>query len=415
MKSTMKKVKLRYGKTELEIELPDHAEILTPKLKPTKRDEIEILNDAIDNPIDSPRLENFTQNDDKILIIVPDKTRKSRVDFILKLILQRIKNRNIKILFANGTHAKQTENEKREILGDEIYDKFEVFENDAWSDDFTYFGKTKFGTEVFLNRLVSEADKILLVGSITHHYFAGFGGGAKLLIPGVASYKTAIQNHKLTLTQDGDINPNATNLKLEGNPVYEDIVEAFKLSNLKVLHLGVVLDETDKIVGAFFGDVIQSHKAGADFVKKFFTIPVDKKFDAVISSAGGFPKDVNFIQAHKSIHHSHHILKEGGRLFSFIECRDGIGSKTFLDWFKFKSIDEMKKCLLENYSMNGHTALSLQKKLKICNIIVRCELEIELLEMMGLKPLDDVKKLKSLTGSIAVLTNASIYLPIYQG
>ncbi|CUT05624.1 Nickel-dependent lactate racemase, partial [Candidatus Kryptonium thompsonii] len=365
MKTVMKKVKLKYGKTELEIELPEHAEILTPKLKPPDQDELEILNTALDNPIDSQKLENFLQKDDKVLIIVPDKTRKSRVDFILKSILTRIKNDNIKFLFANGTHAKQTENEKREILSDEIYDKFEVFENDAWSDDFIYFGKTKFGTEVFLNKLVSEADKILLIGSITHHYFAGFGGGAKLLVPGVASYKTAIQNHKLTLTQDGDINPNATNLKLEGNPVYEDIIEAFKLCRLKVVHLGVVLDETDKIVGAFFGDVIQSHKAGADFVNKFFTIPVNKKFDVVISSAGGFPKDVNFIQAHKSIHHSHYILKEGGYLFSFIECRDGIGSKTFLDWFKFKNPGEMKKHLLENYSMNGHTALSLQNKLKI--------------------------------------------------
>ena len=415
MKTVMKKVKLKYGKTELEIELPEHAEILTPKLKPPDQDELEILNTALDNPIDSQKLENFLQKDDKVLIIVPDKTRKSRVDFILKSILTRIKNDNIKFLFANGTHAKQTENEKREILSDEIYDKFEVFENDAWSDDFIYFGKTKFGTEVFLNKLVSEADKILLIGSITHHYFAGFGGGAKLLVPGVASYKTAIQNHKLTLTQDGDINPNATNLKLEGNPVYEDIIEAFKLCRLKVVHLGVVLDETDKIVGAFFGDVIQSHKAGADFVNKFFTIPVNKKFDVVISSAGGFPKDVNFIQAHKSIHHSHYILKEGGYLFSFIECRDGIGSKTFLDWFKFKNPGEMKKHLLENYSMNGHTALSLQNKLKICYIIVRCELKNDLLEMMGLRTLDNFDMLKNLVGSIAVLTNASIYLPIYQG
>jgi len=411
----MKKISIKYGKTELEIELPDHATILTPQYIPAKRDEAEILNDALDNPIDSPKLENFTQPGDKILIIVPDKTRKARVDFVLKFVLERIKNEKIKILFANGTHSKQSEAEKREILGDEIYNNFEIFENDAHGDNFIYYGKTSRGTEILLNKLVSSSDKILIIGAITHHYFAGFGGGAKMLIPGVSSYKTAIQNHKLTLTPDGDINPDATNLKLDGNPIYEDIVESFKICNLKAFHIGVVLDENDKIISAFSGDVISSHKAGAEFVKKFFTIPVKGKFDAVISSAGGFPKDVNFIQSHKTIHHSHYILKEGGTLFCFIECRDGIGSKTFLDWFKFKNPEEMKRQLLQNYSMNGHTALSLQNKLKIANISVKSKLDRGLIELMGLKSLDDVDTLKKLKCSIAVIKNASIYLPIYTG
>lgn len=415
MKSEMKKVSIKYGKTEIEIELPDHSVVLEPPLRPPERDEIEIINDALDNPIDAPKLENFIHPSDKVLIIVPDKTRKARVDLVLKFILRRLKNTNVKILFANGTHAKQTEIEKREILGDEVYNNFEVFEHDAYADNFEYYGKTRFGTEIFLNPLLSSVDKILLIGSITHHYFAGFGGGAKMLIPGVASYKTAVQNHKLTLTSDGNLNPNATNLKLDGNPIYEDIVEAMKLCNLKTFHFGVVLDENDKIVSAFSGDVISSHRAGAEFVKKFFTIPVDKKFDIIISSAGGFPKDVNFIQSHKSLHHSHYILKEGGYLFSFTECRDGIGSRTFLDWFKFENQDEMKKHLLQNYSMNGHTALSLQNKLKIANIVLKCELEKNLLELMGLKSLDDISILRNLTGSIAVIKNASLYLPTYTG
>lgn len=411
----MKKVKIKYGKKSIELEIPNHTKILTPHLNPPQKDENDILHDALDNPIDSTSLENFIHANDKTLIIVPDKTRKARIDFVLKFVLERLKNRSIKILFANGTHARQTEAEKREIIGDEIYNNFEIFEHDAYNGEFHYFGRTSRGTEIFLNKLVSEADKIILIGSITHHYFAGAGGGAKMLIPGVASYKTATQNHKLTLTPDGDINPEATNLKLDNNPVYEDIVEAFKICNLKVVHLGVILDEQDRITSAFFGDVISSHRAGVDFLRKFFTIYVNEKFDTVISSAGGFPKDVNFIQSHKSIHHSCYILKEGGTLFSFIECRDGIGSRTFLDWFKFKNIEDMKRHLLENYSMNGHTALSLRNKLKFANIIVRSELEDDVLNLMGLRKFDLSETLAHLEGSVALIQNASIYLPIYQG
>ncbi len=411
----MKKVEIKYGKTTLELEVPEHIQILTQNLKPPQQDEAGVLNNALNNPIDSPKLENFIHPSDKVLLIVPDKTRKARISFVLKFVLDRIKNSNIKILFANGTHAKQTELEKREILGEEIYNSFEIFEHNAYDGEFRYFGQTTRGTEILLNKLVSEADKIILVGSITHHYFAGAGGGAKMIIPGVASYKTAIQNHKLTLTQDGDINPNATNLKLDDNPIYEDIVEAFKICNLKALHLGVILDEDDRITGAFFGDVISSHKAGVDFLKNFFTICVKEKFDIVISSAGGFPKDINFIQSHKSIHHSCYILKEGGTLFSFIECSEGIGSRTFLDWFKFLNIDDMKKQLLENYSMNGHTALSLRNKLKFANIIVKTELDTAVLSLMGLRKLDNFKAITHVNRLIALVPNASIYLPIYQG
>ncbi len=410
----MKKVEIKYGKTKLELEVPDHTKILTQSLKPPQQDEADILNNALDNPIDSPKLENFIKPSDKVLLIIPDKTRKSRISFVLKFVLNRIKNSNIKILFANGTHAKQTESEKREILGDEIYNSFEIFEHDAYDGEFHYFGRTTRGTEIFLNKLALEADKIILVGSITHHYFAGAGGGAKMIIPGIASYKTAIQNHKLTLTPDGDINPNATNLKLDDNPVYEDIVEAFKVCNLKALHLGVILNEDDMISGAFFGDVILSHKAGFEFLKKFFTINVKEKFDFVISSAGGFPKDINFIQSHKSIHHSCYILKQGGTLFSFIECSQGIGSRTFLDWFRFSNIDDMKKQLLKNYSMNGHTALSLRNKLKFANITVKTELDTELLNFMGLRKLDNFDVIVHINGSVALIPNASVYLPIYQ-
>ena len=411
----MKKIKIKYGKSELEVEVPDHAKILTPSEKPPQKEEGEILTEALDNPINSPKIEEFIKPWDNVLVVVPDKTRKAKVNFVLKFVLERIKCKSVRVIFATGTHQRQTEEEKIEILGEEIYRSFKVVEHDCFNDRFRFFGITSRGTEILLNEVLCDADKILLLGSITHHYFAGFGGGAKMIIPGLASYKTAIQNHKLTLTSKGDINPNATNLKLDGNPVYEDIVEAFKICNFKAFHFGVVIDEADKIVGAFCGDVISSHKSGADFLKRFFTIPVDEKFDAVISSAGGFPKDVNLIQSHKSIHHSHYIVKDGGQIFCFVECRDGIGSKTFLDWFKFKDVDEMRKELLKNYSMNGHTALSLINKLKVANINLKTSLPMEVLNVIGLRSLDDFDVLKNINGTIAVVQDASIYLPTYYG
>ncbi len=208
-------------------------------------------------------------------------------------------------------------------------------------------------------------------------------------MPGVAAHSTILQNHKLTLTASGDLHPNCYDGSLDGNPVYEDIVEATKLLPPSLL-FSTILDENGNIADAVCGDLVKAHRVGARKVHEMYQVPIRQKADLVVVSCGGYPKDINFIQAHKSIQHGFYAVKEGGVIICLAECRDGIGSETFLEWFRFEHEDEVKSNLLLHYTMNGHTALSLMKKLNKVRIILVSSLDKIVVERMGMIPVDSV-------------------------
>jgi nickel-dependent lactate racemase len=424
-KDVFMSIPLKYGSAEVLLSLPEAIEPELIRPVPFKRTKTEdaIVEHALKAPIGSSRLEDFVQSTDTLAVIVSDKTRNCRTDFFLPVLLARIeaigvKDSNIAIVFANGTHALQSEEEKQSIVGSATYKRYKIFENDCYDEqNMAYLGRTRRGTDIWINRLVAESDKIIATGGISHHYFAGFGGGAKLIMPGVASHLTVLQNHKLTLTDSGEFHPGCLDGSLDGNPVYEDIVDAASTFP-PVMLFSTILDENGYIIDAVCGDLIKAHRDGARKVESLYRVLVPGKADLVVVSCGGYPKDINFIQAHKSIHRASYVVKEGGVIICLAECLDGIGSKTFLDWFEFETEDDLKKRLLSNYTMNGHTALALRNKLRKARVILVSRLDRGTVEKMGTIHADSAKLALDKAAEFLpvkfrcyVLPNGSLYVP----
>lgn len=252
-----------------------------------------------------------------------------------------------------------------------------------------YLGTTRFGTDVKINRRIAGADKIFATGTIVHHYFAGFGGGAKLLLPGVAAHSSALQNHRRTLTENGEFHPNCRDGATQGNPVYEDIIDAVRFYP-PVFYFAALVNQDRKIFDGVCGDLTEAHLAGAKKIDSLYKTGIKEKADLVIVSAGGYPTDINFIQSHKSLQHAYYAAKNNGVIICLAACDQGIGNSMFLDWFRFSSDEEMREALLRNYSMNGHTALSLKNKTKKVRIIFISELDPGDVELMGMIPVSDM-------------------------
>lgn len=386
-------VRLKFGRQELEFDVSDRHAIsfLRTPGEHAATTEAEVIEQALQAPVDSPALEDFFRPQDRVAVIVPDKTRKCKVDAILPILLEKLEARgvrrdNISILFATGTHSRQSATQKESILGEAVYRRYSCIENDAHdSSASTTVGTTERGTPVTIHQIAAGADRMLVISEVIHHYFAGFGGGAKMVMPGVAAYDSIVRNHRLTLTEDGDFHPLCFDGNLEGNPVYEDIVDAARFYP-PVFFVGVVLNEDGDIFHGAAGGVIQAHRKEALIADGYYSVPVRELADLVIVSTGGSPRDVNFIQTHKSIQHAYYAVKQGGVILCVAECGEGIGSETLLDWFQFADRKEMTDTLLSQYTLHGHTALSLRKKLDSVRIVLLSSLPSESVSRMGLLP-----------------------------
>src|SRR5207244_2988688 len=160
-------------------------------------------------------------------------------------------------------------------------------------------GTTKAGTKIYINKAVQKVDKIIAVSSVLYHYFAGYGGGPKILMPGIVKNSTIAQNHKRSLSPNGEMNRFCKNGHFKNNPVYEDIIDSIRFFP-KSIYLGTVLNGEGKIFKCFCGDIIKEHQKAAKYLSSIYKVNLTKKADAVICSAGGFPKDINLVQSHKS-------------------------------------------------------------------------------------------------------------------
>ncbi len=421
------KFSLPYGTRTCSVALPDALSVQAVRLPHgfPNRDVDHLLRAALDQPLSSVTLGEYLKRGAPVTIVVPDKTRLSGISTVLPLVIRFLHERGVprqavRILFANGTHGPQTDEEKRSIVGDAVVESYPVFDHDPHDEKgLTKIGRTSGGTDVRINTLAAESPVVIAIGAVIHHYFAGFGGGPKLIVPGIAAYSTALQNHRKTLTGEGDFHPACREGVLDGNPVYEDIVEALRLCS-PVFFIGTILDPEGNISEIVAGDPIEAHRAGAAIVDRIARVPIRRKTDVVIVSGGGYPKDITMIQAHKAIHHAFEAVREGGRIICCAECRDGIGSATFMKWFEIPTIAGMQEELVRNYTLNGHTALSLRKKLGHTTIDFVSSLEPATVRAMGMIPAAGLDS--ALAGALAsapsptmtVIENGAACLPTLE-
>jgi nickel-dependent lactate racemase len=336
-----------------------------------------------------PRFDEYFKGKSRILVVVPDNTRPCPLPNILPLIVNRLQRagaQSITVITANGTHTAMPDDALRRHIGASIFDFCQVIQHDAHDALVSDVGTTRRGTRVLMNPLVMEADGLLVISPVQHHYFAGMGGGPKMLVPGLTAAKTALENHRLAVGENGRMNPDCREGILRGNPVAEDIYEAMSFCP-PAFYLGIILDEDAHVVEALCGEICAVHQALSRKYHATHVMTVNGQRPLVIASAGGMPRDCNLIQAHKGLHRTARLLVPGGTLVYLAECRDGIGSTTLLSWLEYPTSNEIARHLLKDYTLHGHTALALKEKAEKARIFFVSTLPDEVVSRLTMNKL----------------------------
>lgn len=319
------KVKLLYGEGNLEIELPTNTNvnIIAPKKIESIEDPKAAISESLRKPIGSRPLCEVVQPGSKIGIIFNDITRATPNETIINAILKEIPNiphEYITLYNALGTHRNNSQDELKNILSQELVVEFRIVQNNSFDRSTQKsIGKTKNGNEIWINRDLLENDLIILTGFIEPHFFAGYSGGGKAVMPGMAGIETILFNHGAKNIAD----VNSIWGKLEGNPIQQEVREVISKVDSTFL-VNVALNNDKEITAVFSGDVIEAHDVGCEYVKKSALVPVTEPFDVVITSNSGYPLDQNLYQAVKGMSAAAQIVKDGGTIIMASECRDGL-------------------------------------------------------------------------------------------
>lgn len=400
-------LRLRYGKGEIPVDLTGllKVKVLSPERGGAVGDLEASLRQCLGNPVDSPPLSEIARGVRSAVISIPDRTRPAVAkDFLPgvvdELLAGGIALERMSLFVATGTHGVHSQDELRGLVGSGLAGRMTIHQNEARRRaDFTSLGTTTRGTQVLINRCVAEADLNVIIGTVATHYFAGWGGGRKMIVPGSSYIETAWSNHRLTLTPAGDLNPMCRSGVLEGNPVHEDMIEAVGMLNNLFL-VNILLDGWGKTAGVNAGHIVTSHLEAIGQARRRLEVAIDGMCDLAIVSAGGHPLDIDFIQSHKSIDHVVDCVRDGGVMVVLGECANGAGSETFLPWFDIGDARAVSRRLLGGYELNGHTALSLMKKLERVRIVFVSSLARDTVERMGMIPAEDIGDALSVAASL---------------
>lgn len=368
------------------------------------------LDRALNKPINSPLLEEIIEKHEKVLIVVPDATRAAGVERLVPLLLRRLSEHGlmdsqISVLVGGGIHRPPTAEEIRRILSEDVARRLAVHSHDANDEKWLVeLGVTSRGTRVELNRRLLETDHLIMVGAISFHYFAGFSGGRKAVLPGCAAERTIRANHLLSFDVEKlEKRTGVASGLLEGNAVHEDILEGVSMLNPPFL-VNTVLNSANEIVAVYAGHWRDAHRKGCAEYNSAHAVPVASRRPLVLVSCGGSPRDINLIQSHKALEHASGVLERGGVMIALAECPQGLGRKDFLEWFVSGGSRATALKLLQAYQINGQTAWGLRQKAEKFRILLVSSLDPEVVRRMGLEPHS------SLESALAELTARPGYL-----
>jgi len=398
----LKSLELKYGSKRISLKLEEGniLSVLSGKKLLPLTDPQEKIKRVLKYPISSKSFYETFRAGEKVAIIVSDRTRNVAATVFLPVMINElnsigIKDSDIFIVFACGTHRLHTKDEHKKIVGEDIARRIELIDHDC-SDksNLVILGTTSRGTKVEVNKRVAEADRIILTGAITYHYFAGYGGGRKAVLPGISAFQTIQANHKLCLASD-----NAKTGILAGNPVHEDMVEAAKMLDPDLI-INVIMDDTGRISSVFAGDLVEAHEAGCEALDSNCKITIEKKAKAVIASAGGGTKDLNFVQSHKAMENASYVLEEGGTMVLLGESSEGFPSGEYMKYVNLGSAEAIENELKRNFTIPGHTILSAFRKAERFKIIWVSMLDRDVIRKFGIIPADNLAEAMNLAGEI---------------
>jgi len=385
------KFKLAFGRdtVDLEVNNDNLLDVIKPNPISVQVSGREEVKRAIENPIGTKRLKDIVKRGEKIVIITSDITRPMPSSLVLpevleELFLAGVEANDIKIVFALGSHRKHTEEEKRYLVGDDVYSRIQCIDSDA--NDCIRIGITSSGTPVDIFRVVAEADKRICLGNIEYHYFAGYSGGAKAIMPGVSTRQAIQANHNKMVMEW------ARTGELKRNPVRQDIEEAVSFVPIDFI-LNVVLDEHKNIIKAFAGHYIEAHREGCKFLDELYKVKIDRQADIVVVSAGGYPKDINLYQAQKALDNAKHAVRKGGIIILLASCKEGLGEKVFEKWIMNSNRpDDMIEEIQRNFELGGHKAAAIAMVLRDNDVYLVSELNEELVRKAYMKPYSNLQK-----------------------
>ena len=374
-----------YGNSFQSVDIPDKnlkAVLVSNEMEHERRgrDAVEY---AIEHPIASRPLHEIAKPGQKAVIVTSDISRPMPSFEVLPSVLAElnaagIPDENITVVFGLGSHRGHTEEEKKKLAGEAVYRR--VCCMDSTPDDCVSYGKTRRGTPVDISRVVAEADLRICLGNVEFHYFAGYSGGYKAIMPGVSTPKAIQANHRMM------VEAQARTGKLDGNPVREDIEEAGAMVGVDFI-VNVVLDEHRHIVYAASGHVIKAHRDACEYLNRMYLKPIDSLADIVIVSQGGAPKDANLYQVQKALDNAKHAVREGGRIILVGACPEGPGNKVFTEWMQTsKKPEELVERIHRQFKLGGHKAAAIAMTELKAQVDLVSEMDDELVRQFFMVP-----------------------------
>lgn len=351
-------VELPFGHSRVTLSVPaaNLLGVFAPRESTAVADEAMVIQSALENPIRSPRLRDMARPGQKGVIVTSDGTRPCPSEQLLPPVLEEltaagVADRDITVVIGLGLHRSMTEDELQAAVGPAVYRRVRVINHDA--KDTVRLGVTSFGTPVEIFRPVVEADFRVCLGNLEFHYFAGYSGGAKAILPGCASEATVTANHAMMVL------PEAQAGRLEGNPVRADLEEGAAMAGVDFI-LNAVVDSEHRTVSAVTGDVTAAHRAGCDIVAERGKVAIPALADIVLVSAGGYPKDVSLYQAQKALDNAAYAVRPGGIIILVAECGEGCGNRTFEEWMtQGDTPPRLLERIQQRFVLGGHKAAAI--------------------------------------------------------
>jgi nickel-dependent lactate racemase len=378
----MTKVTLKYGKGQFEVDVPEKnlAGIIKPDELAGVPDEQAEIRRALANPIGSAKLRDRVKAGMRVAVIISDVTRPVPSYKFLPTLLDELNaggvaDRDIAVVVALGSHRNTTDEEKKALAG-KAYDRVRVIDMDR--NDCATVGTSSFGHRIDIYRGIVEADFVVCTGNIEYHYFAGYSGGPKAILPGCASHDTIQNNHAMM------VRPEAESGRLD-SPIRREIDELPSMMNVGFL-LDVVLNSKKEIVAVCAGDPIKAHRKGVELVDRMYSIRVQPA-DIVLVSAGGYPKDINMYQAQKAMDNVKHVVKPGGTMIMLAECDECLGNDVFACWVDEATTLEAQAARMDHkFELGGHKASVIARTAQKCEICLVSKIPDDQVRKMFLTP-----------------------------
>jgi nickel-dependent lactate racemase len=397
------------------------GESIEPRAAEPVADETLAVFHALQNPIGTPPLRDIVKAGERVAVIVNDITRLARADLLLPPIVETLNaagvpDADIFIVFALGIHRRQTGEERRLIVGDAIFRRIRSFDHISTDDaSLVEIGTTSFGNRVEINREVWEADRIILTGEIIHHLIAGYSGGRKSLVPGVAGFRTTTFNHRMIF------HPDCRAGKLDGNPAHEDLLEGCRMAEPDFM-VNLVLSPAGRVIRVVAGHFDLAHREGCREVDRMLAVEIAEPYDVVVASAGGFPLDIDLRQAHKGLENACRALRPGGSILFYAECPSGAGIQAFEDYIhRYRDDFEMRAALERDFAVGGHKAWWVARLGRLYDVHLVSALAPDFVRRCHFHPVDPAEHQAALArllekagprARIAVIPHAGFTLPI---